>query len=110
MEGTYYYIIVHVLLHSLIYVRLHSSSEAVQGLSGDAIGAGVRTATCGLCGYWHLYQVVGTVLTPDRSPTSSIWVLRFIRHSPPPPVAILPFNSKLNPSHGASPSPTYFGR
>ena len=36
------------VLHNLIYVRLHSSSEAVQGLSGDATGAGARTTMCAL--------------------------------------------------------------
>jgi hypothetical protein len=34
--------VIHVLLHSLIYIHLHSSSEAVQGLSGDSTGAGVH--------------------------------------------------------------------
>ena len=36
------------VLHNLIYVRLHSSSEAVQGSSGDATGAGARTTMCAL--------------------------------------------------------------
>ena len=36
------------VLHSLIYVRLHSSSEAVQRSSGDATGAGTRTIICAL--------------------------------------------------------------
>ena len=31
------------VLHNLIYIRLHSSSEAVQGSSRDATGAGART-------------------------------------------------------------------